>query len=70
MSNIHQTIQVNIPPKIHIYIPSSYAFSATAAEIFADIFLIFENGGYTRPLLRCSSVTCAARASAVQETQK
>lgn len=50
--------------------PSSYALAATLAAIWAEIFLIFENGGYISPLSKFSLVTCLAKASAVFPKRK
>lgn len=46
-------------------VPSSYALVATLAAMCAEISLMSENVGYIIPLLKSSSVTCPASASAV-----
>lgn len=50
-----------------VNVPSSYALAATLAAMWADIFLMLENGGYMSPLSKFSCVTSAARASAVAD---
>ena len=47
------------------YLPSSYALVATLATIWAEMFLIIENGGYINPCSKFSFVTSAVKGSAV-----
>lgn len=51
--------------KAYSGVPSSYALAATLAAMCAEMSLIFEKDGYIIPLLKFSSVTCPASASAV-----
>ena len=47
------------------YLPSSYALAATLATIWAEMFLIIENGGYINPCSKFSFVTSAVKGSVV-----